>query len=66
VPKLAMPTLQDSNLVAIKLCKPQIYRTLGLITRRGHSMGYASSQLYAMIEQVAQSANLLQTEMPED
>jgi len=56
VPRLAMPILDGGNLVAVKLHKPQIYRTLGLILRRGNQLGHAAGQLYEMVQHAAKPA----------
>jgi len=56
VPRLAMPILDGGNLVAVKLHKPRIYRTLGLISRRGNQLGHAAGQLYEMVQHAAKPA----------
>lgn len=51
VPLLAMPRPgAHSKLRSVPLEAPQVFRTLGLIRRRGRVLSYAAKQLYGMIQ----------------
>jgi DNA-binding transcriptional LysR family regulator len=49
VPKLAIRAVESLNLVTIPLVSPGVTRTLGVITRKGHSLSPLSAYLLGLI-----------------
>jgi DNA-binding transcriptional LysR family regulator len=51
VPRLAFDPASEPTLVAIPLGKPAVFRTLGLVIRKGMELGHPARQLLALVTQ---------------
>ncbi|NYE24135.1 LysR family transcriptional regulator [Pigmentiphaga litoralis] len=56
VPQLALPLTTHPTLIGIPLMKPRVSRTLGLISRHGHTLSPAASVLYGMLRDAGKAA----------
>jgi DNA-binding transcriptional LysR family regulator len=56
VPKLALPLTTHPTLVGVPLIKPTVSRTLGLISRHGHTLSPAAAVLYGMLKDAGRAA----------